>query len=524
VHRKGFKSLALLSVLFFACTQGPLVVSTRESQTDLREYDIAALQAAMQNGDLSSQDIVGHYLAEIARIDHAGPELRSIIEINPDAMEIAASLDRERAASGPRGPLHGIPVVLKANIDTGDRMHTTAGSLALATHRAADDAFLVERLRKAGAVILGKANLSEWANFRSSHSSSGWSSLGGQTKNPYDPKRNPCGSSSGSAVAVAANLTTLAVGTETDGSIVCPAGINGVVGIKPTIGVVSRSGIIPGASSYDTAGPLTRTVRDAAILLTAMSGVDPSDPTTENGPAGVPDYAAGLSADALRGKRIGVLRNYWGAGEDPNAEAVFDQAITVLEASGAEIVDPIELEIDGMWEAEAVAFNYELKAGIDGYLQASGASVKSLEEVIRFNTENAAAVMPFFGQDGMEAAQKMGPLSEDAYLKALSDSKRISQAAIDGALKSNRIDALIAPANSPAWLTDHIKGDVDFGLSSSSYAAISGYASVTVPAGFVHGLPVGVSFIAGAYSDKQLIDLAYAFEQASKVRRPPEGL
>jgi len=504
VHGRSFKSLVVLGVLCVACAQESPVVSARELQIDLREYDIASLQAAMQSGELDSQDIVGHYLAEIARIDHAGPELRSIIEINPDAMEIAAGLDRERAASGPRGPLHGIPIVLKANIDTGDRMHTTAGSLALATHRAADDAFLVERLRKAGAVILGKANLSEWANFRSSHSSSGWSSLGGQTKNPYDPKRNPCGSSSGSAVAVAANLTALAVGTETDGSIVCPAGINGVVGIKPTLGLVSRNGIIPGASSYDTAGPLARTVADAAILLAAMSGADPSDPATADGPAGVPDYVAGLSADALHGKRIGVLRNYWGAGDDPKAEAVFDQTIEILKASGAEIVDPIELEIDGMWEAEEVAFSYELKAGIDGYLQASGASVKSLEEVIRFNAENAEAVMPFFGQDVLEAAQKMGPLSEDAYRKALSDSKRISQAAIDGALKSNRIDAFIAPANSPAWLTDHINGDIGFGLSSSSYAAVSGYASVTVPAGFVHGLPIGVSFIAGAYSEKRL--------------------
>lgn len=513
---KPFKPIALLSVLVFACAHGPSI--------DLRETDIAALQASMQSGDLKSQDIVGYYLAEIARIDRAGPELRSIIEINPDAMEIAVRLDRERDVSGPRGPLHGIPVVLKANIDTGDRMHTTAGSLALATHRAADDAFLVTRLRNAGAVILGKANLSEWANFRSARSSSGWSSLGGQTKNPYDPLRNPCGSSSGSAVAVAANLTVLAVGTETDGSIVCPAGINGVVGIKPTLGVVSRDGIIPGAHSYDTAGPLARTVRDAAILLAVMSGVDPSDPVTASGPDGIPDYAAALSASALHGKRIGVLRNYWGAGDDPKAEAVFDQAIQTLKASGAEIVDPIELDIDGMWEAEDVAFSYELKAGIDGYLQSSGASVRSLEDVIRFNAENAAAVMPFFGQEVLEASQKMGPLSEAAYRKALADSKRISQAAIDGALKSHGIDAIIAPANSPAWLTDHINGDVGFGLSSSSYAAVSGYASVTVPAGFVHGLPIGVSFIAGAYSDKQLIDMAYAFEQASKSRRAPEGL
>jgi amidase len=521
---RRFNSPVLLSVLLLACAQEPFSGAAQEPRIDLREYDVAALQAAMRNGDLRSQDIIGYYLREIARIDHAGPELRSIIEINPDAMEIAIRLDREREASGPRGPLHGIPVVLKANIDTGDRMHTTAGSLALADHRAADDAFLVARLRDAGAVILGKANLSEWANFRSSRSSSGWSSIGGQTKNPYDPQRNPCGSSSGSAVAVAANLTVLAVGTETDGSIVCPAGINGVVGIKPTLGVVSRHGIIPGAHSYDTAGPMARTVADAAILLDAMSGADPSDPVTANGPDRASNYAAGLSAAALQGTRIGVLRNYWGAGEDPKAEAVIDRAIEVLKAAGAEIVDPIELDIDGMWEAEDVAFSYELKAGLDGYLQSSGASVNSLEEVIRFNAANSAVVMPFFGQEVMESAQKMGPLSEEKYRKALADSKRISQEAIDGALKSNRIDAIVAPTNSPSWLTDHVNGDVAFGLSSSSYAAVSGYASVTVPAGFVQGLPIGLSFIAGAYSDKQLIDMAYAFEQASQVRRAPEGL
>jgi amidase len=416
--------------------------------------------------------------------------------------------------------LHGIPVVLKANIDTGDLMHTTAGSLALADHRAAKDAFLVERLREAGAVILGKANLSEWANFRSIHSSSGWSSIGGQTKNPYDPRRNPCGSSSGSAVAVSANLTAVAVGTETDGSIVCPAGINGVVGIKPTLGLVSRGGIIPGAGSFDTAGPFARTVEDAAILLTAMSAADPSDSSAKERPSAIPDFAANLSADALRGKRIGVLRNYWGAGDDPNVEAIIDQAIEILVGAGAEVVDPIEMDVEEMWEAEEVAFNYELKAGIDEYLGKSNAEVSSLADVIRFNEENAETVMPFFGQEGMEASQKMGPLTEVAYRKALADSKRISRAAIDGALGAHRIDAIVAPTNNPAWLTDHVNGD-GFGLSSSSYAAVSGYASVTVPAGFVHGLPVGLSFIGGAYSDKALIDFAYAFEQASRARRAP---
>ena len=503
----------LIAILSIACAhQAPI---------DLREADIATLQGAMRSGNLDSRQVVAHYLAEIARIDHAGPELRSIIEINPEALKIAAVLDGERAKSGPRGPLHGIPVVLKANIDTGDLMHTTAGSLALADYRAPKDAFLVERLREAGVVILGKANLTEWANFRSSHSSSGWSSIGGQTKNPYDPRRNPCGSSSGSAVAVSANLTVVAVGTETDGSIVCPAGINGVVGIKPTLGLVSRGGIIPGAGSFDTAGSLARTVEDAAILLTAMSAADPSDSSGKERPSIIPDFAANLSADALRGKRIGVLRNYWGAGDDPNVEVIIDQAIEILVGAGAEVVDPIEMDVEAMWEAEEVAFNYELKAGIDEYLGKSNAEVSSLADVIRFNEENADTVMPFFGQEGMEASQKMGPLTEAAYRTALADSKRISQAAIDGALGAHRIDAIVAPTNNPAWLTDHVNGDDGFGLSSSSYAAVSGYASVTVPAGFVHGLPVGLSFIGGAYSDKALIDFAYAFEQASRVRRAP---
>jgi amidase len=511
-----FHSLALITLLVSACSQEPSI--------DLREYDVAALQDAMQSGELRSQDIVGYYLAEIARIDHAGPELRSIIEINPDALEIAANLDEERMASGPRGPLHGIPIVLKANIDTGDRMHTTAGSLALASHRAPDDAFLVSQLREAGAVILGKANLSEWANFRSARSSSGWSSIGGQTRNPYDPRRNPCGSSSGSAVSVAANLTALSIGTETDGSIVCPAGINGVVGIKPSLGLLSRDGIIPVAHSQDTAGPFARSVTDAAILLNAISAADASDPASASRPDAAGDYAAGLSANALKGKRIGVLRSYWGAGEDPNAEIVFTRAIEMIRASGAEIVDPIELDVAEMWDAEDEVLNYEFKADLNAYLQSSGAPVKSLEDVIRFNTENAAAVMPFFGQEIMEAAQEKGPLSENKYLYALAESKRISQTVIDTALSENSLDAIIAPANSPAWLTDHVNGDTTFGISSSSYAAVSGYPSVTVPAGFVHGLPIGVSFIAGAFSEKELIDLAYSFEQASKARRAPEGL
>ena len=474
----------------------------------------------MQEGDLSSVEIVRYYLARIEALDRSGPELNSIIELNPDALAIADALDRERGSSGPRGPLHGIPVVLKANIDTGDRMATSAGSLALEGHRAQDDAFLVERLREQGAVILGKANLSEWANFRSTQSSSGWSSLGGQTKNPYEPVRNPCGSSSGSAVAVSANLAVLAVGTETDGSIVCPASINGIVGIKPTVGLVSRDGIIPIAHSQDTAGPMARTVRDAALLLTALAAKDPSDPAAQDRDAAVPDYAANLAEDALAGRRIGVLRSYSGAGRNARVDAILEQVILLLAANGAEIVDPVEIDTDGMGDAEYEVLLYEFKTDLNNYLSISGAKWKSLEEIIAFNAEHADTVMPFFGQEIMELAQSKGPLTEAAYLEALELSRRIARDGIDNALATHELDALLAPTNGPAWLTDYINSD-HFSVGSSSLAAVSGYASITVPAGFIYHLPIGVSFIGSAYSERRLVEIAYAFEQASKVRRAP---
>jgi amidase len=488
---------------------------------DYQEYTIAELHDAMNRGELSSVKLVGWYLDRIAVIDQEGPELNSVIEINPDALLIAKALDEEWRVAGPRGPLHGIPVILKANIDTGDRMHTTAGSLALANHVAPADAFLVSRLRDAGAVILGKANLSEWANYRSSLSSSGWSSIGGQTRNPYDTRRNPCGSSSGSAVAVAANLAAVAVGTETDGSIMCPSGINGVVGIKPTLGLVSRSGIIPIAHSQDTAGPMARTVRDAAILLEAMLGTDPDDPASAGFPETPPNYTANLAADGLAGRRIGVIRSYWGAGNHAKVEAVFTQAIESIAAAGAEIVDPITIETPGLWEAEGVVLDYEFRADLNRYLAQSGAPLASLAEVIEFNEANAETVMPIFGQELMIAANDKGPLSDEIYLEALEKSKRISQLAIDEALAEHGLDALIAPTNGPAWLTDHVNGD-SFSVGSSSLAAVAGYPNVTVPAGFVSGLPVGVSFIGAANAEKSLIEIAYAFEQATRVRRPPE--
>lgn len=497
-----------------------LAACASTAEHDLHELGVTALQAAMERGELTSRELVQYYLERIEAIDRNGPALHAILEVNPDALAIADRLDRERQTSGSRGPLHGIPVVLKGNVDTGDEMATTAGSLALADHHAPDDAFLVARLRDAGAVILAKANLSEWANFRSTHSSSGWSSLGGQTKNPYDPRRNPCGSSSGSAVAVSANLTVLAIGTETDGSIVCPAAVNGIVGIKPTLGLVSRDGIIPIAHSQDTAGPMARTVSGAALLLEAIAAKDPQDPAAAGRDDAVPDYSAALDEDALRGKRIGVLRSFYGAGSDPRIAEIFDASIDLLRANGAEIVDPIELDTEGMGDAEYEVLLYEFKADLNDYLASSNAPLGSLAEIVAFNEAHAATVMPFFGQEIMELAQSKGPLTDAAYLEALETSKRIARNAIDATLAEHDLDALVAPTNGAAWLTDHILSD-HFSVSSSSLAAISGYAAVTVPAGYISGLPIGVSFIGGPFSEETLIGIAYDFEQASRMRKPP---
>ena len=505
--------LCVLSLLF-GCTAD-------NDRADYWEHDITTLQALMQQGELSSRQLTQYYLDRIDAIDRNGPKLNSIIEVNPQAIEIAAALDAERQASGPRGPMHGIPVVLKANIDTADEMETTAGSLAMKGHRPATDAFMVAKLRLAGAVILGKANLSEWANFRSTSSSSGWSSIGGQTKNPYDLLRNPCGSSSGSAVSVAASLTSVSVGTETNGSVVCPSSVNGIVGIKPTLGLVSRSGIIPIAHSQDTAGPMGRTVEDAAILLNAMVGADPSDPLADRFPAPVPDFAAHLTKDALKGARIGVYRGHHGAGNDARVDQIVADTIATLESLGAEIVDPVEIDTEGMSDAQREVLYYEFKADLNEYLENSGAPIKSMADIIEFNASNAETVMPFFGQERMLAAQSKDQLTDPEYLEALATSKRIAQTGINMALGEHELDALIAPTRGPAWMTDNVSGDHSSGISSSSLAAVSGYASITLPAGDVLGLPIGISFIGAEFSDAKLIQFAYALEQAGYVRKPP---
>ncbi|MDJ0908425.1 MAG: amidase [Woeseiaceae bacterium] len=488
---------------------------------NFEEASIAELHDGMQRGELTSEELVHFYLDRIEAIDRAGPELNSVIELNPDALMIARALDEEWAESGPRGPLHGIPVLLKANIDTADNMRTTAGSLALADHIAPEDAFLVSRLRDAGAVILGKANLSEWANFRSNRSSSGWSSIGGQTRNPYDTLRNPCGSSSGSGVAVSANLAMVAVGTETDGSIICPSGINGIVGIKPTLGLVSRSGIIPIAHSQDTAGPMARSVRDAALLLTAMTGADPRDPATADAPVTAIDYAAGLAADGLDGMKIGVLRSHSGAGSNPAVEDVLSSSIAAIQAQGAIVEDDLQLDISSAYGAEYEVLLYEFKTDLAVYFEASGAPVSSLADVIAFNEEHADEVMPIFGQEHFMAAEAKGGLDDPEYLEALETGERVVRSGLEQLFEEHELDALIAISNGPAWMTDHANGD-NFQVGSSSFAAISGYPNVTVPAGFAYDLPIGLSFIGRPYTEQQLIGIAYAFEQATLARRAPE--
>src|SRR4051794_35215490 len=505
------------------CSLLALAAQTTPPPFPLEEATASQLQEWITSSRYTARQIPELYLTRIEEIDRRGPELRSVIEINPDAASIADALDAERRTRGARGPLHGIPVLIKDNIDTGDHMQTTAGSLALEGHPAPADAFLVQRLRAAGAVILGKTNLSEWANIRSTHSSSGWSGRGGQVKNPYALDRNPCGSSSGTGAAIAANLAAIGIGTETDGSIVCPSGANGLVGIKPTIGLVSRSGIIPISHSQDTSGPMTRSVADAAALLAAIAGVDPRDAaTTRAGQHANADYAKALDAGALKGARIGVARKQY-FGYSSATDRVIEQAIGDMRAQGAVIIDPADIatasKMDG---CELDVLLYELKADLNAYLKdRPSAPVHSLEEIIAFNEREKAREMPYFGQELFLTAQKKGPLTTPAYRTALARCRTLARTqGIDATLARYRLDAIVAPTGSPAWTTDLVNGD-HFTGASSTPAAVAGYPSITVPAGQAFGLPVGISFIGAAWSDPKLIALAYAYEQATHHRRPP---
>lgn len=497
-----------------------------DAQFPLSEATVEELAGGMQAGRFTAEGLARDYLARIQAIDRTGPSVNSVIEVNPDALAIAARLDAERAAGTVRGPLHGIPILIKDNIDTADAMRTSAGTLVLATSRAPTDAGLVTRLREAGLVILGKTNLSEWANWRSTRSISGWSARGGLTRNPYALDRNACGSSSGTGAAIAANLAAVGIGTETDGSIVCPANANGLVGIKPTVGLVSRAGIIPISSSQDTAGPMCRTVRDAAALLSVMAGVDPRDPATAASAGHVAaDYTTFCDADGLRGARIGVVRQLFNAG--PAVDRIMEGALAAMRAAGAVLVDPVTVSTLGRFEAaEYEVLLYESRAGIEAYLATlpGDGMPRTLADVMRFNEAHRAESMPYFGQEILAQAAAKGTLASPAYRRALATSQRLTRAeGIDRVMRTHRLDALVAPTGGPAWLTDLVNGD-HFGGGSSSLAAVAGYPSVTVPAGQVFGLPVGLSFMARAWEEGPLVRLAYAFERVTRARRAPRFL
>ncbi|MDD9895401.1 MAG: amidase [Gammaproteobacteria bacterium] len=512
------KCLALSSGLAACATN-----TTSVLEDNLLEISINELQVAYAEELISAVKLVEFYQARIAELD---PQLNSVIELNPDALTIAAELDEERQAGQVRSSMHGVPVLLKDNIDTADRMHTTAGSLALVNAPTpAEDAHLVQRLRAAGAIILGKANLSEWANFRSSSSASGWSARGGQTRNPYILDKSPCGSSSGSGVSVSANLVMVAIGTETDGSVVCPSSINGIVGIKPTLGVVSRSGIIPIAHSQDTAGPMARSVTDAAILLNAMVGIDASDlASVAAGSRVILDYTRFLSRNGLRGKRIGVVRQLFN--DSAALNNLLENQLAILEQGGATLVDVEFDNMEVMSDAEYQVLTYEFKADLNAYLENRGGDYQSLASLIAFNIENEELEMPYFGQETFEQAQALGDLSDEAYINALSTAKRLSQAdGIDAVMAEYDLDALVAPGNDVAWSIDYENGDnLGSYIASSSLAAISGYPSITVPAGFIDELPIGLLFFAGAFDEPLLIAIAYDYEQRSLARRQPKFL
>jgi amidase len=491
----------------------------------LEELSIDDLQSRMKSGRDTSQSLVQQYLARIDAIDQQGPAINAVIELNPEAQTVAAQLDGERKAGKLRGPLHGIPVLIKDNIDTADRMHTTAGSLALAANIAARDSFVAERLRAAGAVILGKTNLSEWANFRSTHSSSGWSGRGGQTHNPYALDRTPSGSSSGSGAAASSSCCAVAIGTETDGSVTSPSAASSLVGIKPTLGLISRSGIIPIAHSQDTAGPMARTVRDAAILLGALTGVDPRDDATKASAGhALADYTSALNRDGLRGARIGVARKHY-TGYSAATDKLLESALDLMKQHGATIVDPADIATAGQTDdSEFDLLLYEFKTDLDKYLAgvAPNVAVHSMADVMAFNTKNAARELRYFGQEIMEMSVKKGPLTEKKYRDDLAKNRRLMGAqGIDATVSKYRLDAIVAPTQGPPWLIDLVNGDAGGGGSFTAPAAVAGYPHVTVPMGFVRGLPVGLSFVGRAWTEATLLKLAYAFEQAAPARRKP---
>ncbi|MGO8926413.1 MAG: amidase [Limisphaerales bacterium] len=535
MNRRAFLRLAVLSsAAAFAVAPQALTLAGPASARPYRrvkpfaldELTITQLQGLMTSGSASAVSLVKRYRARIGDIDRHGPTLNAVIELNPDALAIAAALDQERKARGPRGRLHGIPVLIKDNIGTHDRMTTTAGSLALAGSVPPQDSFVAQKLRAAGAVILGKTNLSEWANFRGSLSSSGWSARGGQTRNPYVLDRNPSGSSSGSAVAVAANLCAVAVGTETDGSILSPASFNGIVGIKPTLGLISRAGIIPIAHSQDTAGPMARTVTDAAILLSALAGTDPRDTATAASDAKAErDYTRFLDADGLRGARLGVARAFFGF--HPKGDALIETALVSMKRLGAEIIDPVALKKSPELEAaELEVLCYEMKADMNAYLAGLGpdAPVRTLKDIIAFNEQHRDQELLWFGQEELLKSEAKGPLTEQAYLDALATCRRLAATeGIDAVMDKDRLDGIVAPTSTPAHLTDWLNGDHGLG-DSTTPAAVAGYPSITVPAGQIFGLPVGISFFGRAWSEPKLLRVAFAFEQVTQARKPPQFL
>ena len=526
LHTTALAGLSAAALPAFASTREaacpPSILEIKPFELD--EIAIADLQAGMASGKFNARSITEKYLARIEQIDKQGPALNSVIEINPEAQAIADALDKERKENHVRGPMHGIPVLIKDNIDTADQMQTTAGSLALLGSKPTRDSFVAQKLRESGAVILGKTNLSEWANIRSSHSSSGWSGRGGQTINPYALDRNPCGSSSGSGAAAAASLCAVAVGSETDGSVVCPASANGLVGIKPTLGLISRAGIIPIAHSQDTAGPMARTVRDAAILLSALTGVDPRDSATSTSAGkAAADYTKFLDPNGLRGARIGIARKYFGSNDAQ--DQLMNNVIDAMKHQGAEIIDPADLPTHGKFDdTEFLVLLYELKTDLNAYLANRPGALGSLKDVIDFNERNRDKEMPYFGQDIFIKAEAKGPLTTKEYTDALETNHRLTrQEGIDAVMDKFHLDAIMAPTAGPAWLTDFANGDHAVGGSSNA-AAVAGYPDITVPAGFVFGLPVGISFFGRAWSEPTLLKIAYSFEKTIQARRPPRFL